>query len=87
MDEADRHWVEEVALLATDLHRREKARLLEDPEVLHDAEPRHPGQVLAQLSKRLAIALEESIEEQSPPGIGQGSEDRCHRVGHRPEHM
>ena len=63
VDETDRHRVEEVALLAPDLDGRHETRLLQHPQVLHDPEPRHLRQVLAQLPERLAIALEEPVEQ------------------------
>ena len=65
MHETDRYRVEEVALLAPDLDGRHRPAF-QDSQVLHDPEPRHLRQVLAQLPKRLAIALEEPIE-QLPP--------------------
>ena len=80
--ETDRHRVEEMALLATDLDGRHEAGLLEDPQVLHDPEARHVRQVPAQLPKRLAIALEEPVEQHPPIGIGQCPEDRRRRFGH-----
>ena len=44
--------------------------LFEDAQVLHDPEPGHLRQVPAQLPERLAIALEEPIEERPPTLIG-----------------
>ena len=57
------------------------------PEVLHDPEPGHPGQVRAQLPERLAIALEEPVEEHPPTGVGQRPEDRRHVVRHARDFM
>ena len=85
--ETDRHRVEEVALLAPDLDGRHEPGLFQDPQVLHDPEPRHLRQVLAQLPERLAIALEEPIEQFSPIRIGEGPEDRRRRFGHGREYM
>ena len=40
------------------------------------------GQVLAQLPERLAIALEEPVEQDPPIGIGECPEDRRHGIRH-----
>ena len=80
--ETDRHRVEEVAFLAPDLDGRHEPRFLQDAEVFHDPEPRHLRQVPAQLPERLAIALEEPIEQSLPIDIGKGPEDRRRRFGH-----
>ena len=80
--QADRHRVEEVALLAADLLGRHEIGRLQHPQVLHDPEPRHVGQRLAQLAERLAIALEESIEEDPPTWVGECPKDRGHVVRH-----
>ena len=87
VDEADRHRVQEVALLAADALGRHETRLLEDPQVLHDPEPRHRGQVPAQLTERLAIALEEPVEQDPPTGVGERPEDRSHVVRHAADYM
>ncbi len=78
VDQTDRHRVEVVALLAADLDGRHEIRLLQHAQVLHDPEARHVRQVLAQLPERLAIALEEPIEQDPPIGIGEGPEGRRH---------
>ena len=54
----------------------DEVRNLEDAEVLHDAEPGHRRQGRLELSGRLAITLEEPVEQRPPAGIGQ-----------RPEHL
>jgi hypothetical protein len=88
VDESDRDRVEEVALLAPLAPGRDQARLLEHAEVPHDAEPRHRRQVRAQLAERLAIALEEPVEEQAPARVAEGPERRRHRVvDHGPDYM
>ena len=87
MDEADRHRVEVVALLPADASGRDEAGSLQDAEVLHDPEPGHPGQRLAQLAERLAIALEEPIEEDPPTRVAECPEDRSHVVRHRRDVM
>jgi hypothetical protein len=51
----------------------------------HDPEPGHRRQVLAQLPERLAIALEQPIEEQAPAPVTECPEHWrqrvvCHRV-------
>ena len=60
----------------------DEVRLLQHSQVFHDPEPRHLRQVLAQLTERLAIALEEPIEEFPPMRIGEGPEDRRRRFRH-----
>ena len=45
------------------------------------------GQVPAQLPERLAIALEEPVEQDPPIGIGEGPEDRRRRFGHGRHYM
>ena len=45
------------------------------------------GQVLAQLPERLAIALEEPVEQVPPTGIGEGPEDRRQSVRHARDYM
>ena len=47
---------------------RHEVRLLQHAQVLHDPEARHLRQVLAQLTERLAIALEEPVEQDPPTG-------------------
>ena len=79
---ADGHRVQEVALLATDLARRHEVRVLQDPEVLHDPEPRHLGKCRAQLTERLAIALEEPVEQDPPTRVGEGPKDGGHVIRH-----
>ena len=85
--QTDRHRVEEVALLATDLLGRHEIRRLEHAQVLHDPEPRHLRQRLAQLAERLAIALEEPIEEHPSTRVGEGPEDRGHVIRHVADFM
>ena len=87
VDEADRHRVEEVALLAADALRRQEARLLEDAQVLHDPEARHRRQGLAQLTERLAIALVELVEQDPATGVAERPEDRRHVVRHAADFM
>ena len=56
-------------------------------QVLHDPEPRHRGERLAQLTERLAIALEEPIEQDPTTGVAEGPKDRGHVVCHAAEYM
>ena len=76
VDPADGHGVEVVVALPSDLAARDEVRPFEDAEVLHDAEPRHLRQGRLQLSQRLAITLEEPVEQRPAAGVGQ-----------RPEHL
>ena len=66
---------------------RHETRLLQDAQVLHDPEARHRGQVHAQLTERLAIALEEPVEQDPPTGVGECPEDRSHVVRHVADFM
>ena len=50
--------------------------------MLHDPEARHLRQVPAQLSERLAIALEKPVEQDPPIRIGESPEDRRRRFSH-----
>ena len=74
MDPADRHGVEVVVPLATDLAAGHEAGRLQDAQVLHDAEPAHLRQRRLQVSQRLAITLEEPVEQRPPAGVGQRAE-------------
>ena len=74
-DEADRDGIEEVVLLAADLARVvDQARRLEHVEMAHDAEPGHRRQVRAQLAERLAVALEQPVEEEAPARVAERPE-------------
>jgi hypothetical protein len=55
--------------------------------MLHDPEARHPRQVHAQLTERLAIALEELVEQDPPTWVGERPEDRSHVIRHGPDFM
>ena len=52
----------------------DEARLLEDAQVLHDAEARHLELGL-ELRERAAVALEEPVEEMPARRIGERPED------------
>ena len=62
--------------LTPHLPARHQPGRLEDPEVLHHAEPGHARQRRLELSQRLAITLEEPVQQRPPIGLGQ-----------RPEHL
>ena len=68
--------------LPPDLAARDEVRRLEDAEVLHDAEPRHGRQRRLQLTERLAIALEEPVEQRPAAGVGQRAEHLVVHAGH-----
>ena len=44
--------------------------VLEDPQVLHDPEPRHL-QPRLELGERSAVTLEEPVEEEASRGVGE----------------
>jgi hypothetical protein len=50
--------------------------------MLHDPESRHRREGLAQLAERLAIALEEPVEEDPPIRIGECPEDGGRVIRH-----
>jgi hypothetical protein len=87
VDEADRDRVQEMTLLATDLDGRHEVCLFQDAQVLHDPEAGHHGQVPAQLTERLAIALEEPVEQDPTIGIAESPEDGRHGVRHDRDFM
>jgi uncharacterized membrane protein len=55
--------------------------------MLHDPKPRHPGQVRTQLTERLAIALEQLVQELPPTWVAECPEDRSHVVRHARDYM
>ena len=60
----------------------DEARLLQHPQMLHDAEARH-RQPLLERAEGLPVLLKQRIE-QAPPGrIGEGSEDTVHGADDR----
>src|SRR3954462_8808703 len=65
VDEPDGHGVEVVELFPSDLPRDDETGVLEDAEVLHDAEARHL-QLGLQLRERAAVTLEEPVEQEPP---------------------
>jgi hypothetical protein len=63
--------------LASGLARDDHAGVLEDAQMLHDAESRH-REMIAQLRERLPVAREERIEQRSAAGVGERLENLVH---------
>ena len=61
--------------LASDLPAGHQPGRFEDPEVLHDAEAGHRRKRPVKLEERLAIALEEPVEERPATLVRQRLED------------
>jgi len=76
VNEADGDRVEEVQLPAPGAAGRDQVRRFQDAQMLHDAEAGHLRQCRLQRLQRLAVALEEPIEEDPPTGVGQRPEGR-----------
>src|SRR5207244_94543 len=74
VEPANRDGIEEVMLLPADPTGGHEAGGLEDAQVLHRTESGHLRQRLLELRERLAIALMESIEQESPGWIRQRPE-------------
>ena len=77
VDEPDRDGIQEVQLLAPASLRHDEAGLLEDPQVLHDAEARH-RQTLLQRAQRLPVFLKQLVEQPPARRVGEGLEHRVH---------
>jgi hypothetical protein len=77
VNEPDRNGVQEVQLLAAPAARDHDAGLLEDPQMLHHAEPRH-RQPLLERAERLAVLLEQLVEQAPARRVGQCFEDLVH---------
>ena len=80
MNLTDWYRVQIMELLPARAARREKARGLQDAQVLHDAEPRYLRQLCFQLGERLAITLVEPVEQPPPMRIAQRPKDRFHTL-------
>ena len=82
MDESDRDGVQEVQLLPTPAPAHDEAGLLEQAEVLGDADPRH---VVAggQGHQGLTVMLEQCVEQCAPSRIGKRPEHRLHNIHNR----
>ena len=77
MNAADGDRVEEMELLPALLPRDHQSGVLEDAEVLHDAEAGHVA-APAELGEGLPVTTEELIEQATTGRVGQGLEDRIH---------
>src|SRR4029077_20979340 len=77
VDEPDRDGVQEVELLPAAPARDHEIGLLQQPEVLHDAEARH-GQALLERTQRLPVLLEELVEQSSPGRVAERLEHLIH---------
>jgi hypothetical protein len=77
VDEPDWDRIEVVELLPSNPAGRQQTGVFEDAEVLHHAESGH-RQVVLELSERLAISLEEAVQQQSAVWIRQRSKDLVH---------
>src|SRR5437763_6819006 len=85
VDEPDRYRIEEVQLLPPGAPGDDQPGVLEDAQVLHDAEAAHLRYLGLQFAERAAVTLEEPVEQQSPGRIGQRLEDPV-VVVHATEH-
>jgi hypothetical protein len=86
--EPDRDGVEVMPFLPALAPGRDERRRLQDAQVPHHPEPRHLRQVRAQLTERLAIALEEPIQQEPAARVAQRPEDRGHGIDrHRRDNM
>src|SRR4051794_26994223 len=85
VDEPDRDGVEEVQLLAAAPASDYEVRLLEHLQVLHHAEARHRQPALER-GERLAVLLEQEVEQRPPRRVRQRLEHLVHdqRIG---DHM
>src|SRR4029453_9481311 len=74
VDQPDRYRVEEVQLLPPRSGCDTQARPLESTQVLQHAEARH-GQLGLEFGERLAVPLEQPVEQVSPRRVGERLED------------
>ncbi len=79
MDELDRDRVQVVKLAATVSLSSDEMGFFQQTKVLHDSEPGHIGQHLAQLAHAESIGLSQSVEQRPPTGIGQRPKHKIHR--------
>ena len=87
VDETDRDGVQVVALLAADLRVGHRPAPSRTPRCFMTPNRVIPGRRLAQLAERLAIALEEPVEQRPPIGIAKCPEDRGHVIRHGGDDM
>ena len=83
MDLADGDRVQEVLLLASHLAGGDEVGVFEHAEVLHHAEARHLGQHDAQSDERLAVLLEQRVEQRPTVGVGERPKDEVHAGNNR----
>ena len=74
----DGHRVQVVQLQAPFAPGGHQVRLLEHAKVLHDPKAGHGRQALGKLGERLAITLEEPVQELAPVEVRQGPEHGFH---------
>ena len=74
MHQPDRHGIQEVELLAPRSPGHDETRILEHPQMLHDAEARHLDLRL-ELRERAAVTFVEPVEQEPPRRIGERLED------------
>ena len=77
VDEPDRDGVQEVQLLAAASPGHDQAGLLEQLQVLHDAEARH-REAAREGARRLPVLAEELVEQGAPRRVGQRAEHVVH---------
>jgi hypothetical protein len=70
VNQANRHRVEEVQLLAARPPCEDETRVLEDAKMLHHAEARHL-QLRLELGQRAAVTREEPVEQVTPRRVRQ----------------
>jgi hypothetical protein len=81
VDQADRHWIQEVQLLPARPADDHEARVLQHAQVLHDPEARHL-QLRLELLERAAVTREEPVEQEASRGVGEGLEHAIVVVRH-----
>ena len=84
-DEADRHGIEEVELATAVAAGEHEVRILEHPQVLHDAEASHLRQCRLELAQRLAVSFAKPIEQRAPMRIGERPKRRLQLFHHQPD--
>src|SRR5260363_59657 len=81
-DLVDRHWIEEMQLLAAVPECRDQVGGLENRQMLGHGLPRH-CEAVAELGQGLAVARMEPVEQCTPRGVRQRLEDLVHAAKHR----
>jgi len=80
-DLVERHRVEVVQLLPSPPHGADQVGGLQDGDVLGGRLAGH-GQLAAQFTQRLPVALVQAVEQLPPGRVGQRLEDLVRRCGH-----